>query len=466
MTSYELRPSTDAPPMPAAALGDGVATAVLYRNARWFTEIRWCVTAAVLLAGVLSRMIPGTIRSLGIVPPVYWPWLAGGILAAGNTVFCLLVRRLSSAPSRQLVEAVIWMQIVLDLLVLTGVVHALGSIDSLVATFYLLHITLACVFFGQVQSLLVIALAGVLYVGCVGLEVAGILPARSFFAEAIAGQRRDPALAMLLAGGAVFVWVAVWYMVGTLSRAVRDRDRKLETANRDLVAADEKMNRQVLRTTHDLKAPFSGIESSIQVLRLKHWDGFSDDVRDILGRIERRGQTLSRRIGDILLLGELRSNRRDDAASAPADLRDIIEAAVENVRELAQSRGVSIRTEVPEVSVMGDQRLFTILFGNLLSNAVCYSREGGEVEVGVTSNNGDVSVSVTDHGIGISAEALPRVFDEYFRTKEGMQYNAMSTGLGLAIVKKIAQDCALTVRLTSEQGSYTTFEVSFPRKGE
>lgn len=466
MATYELSPPKDSPPLPASADGDSMAKDLLRRNARWFTKVRWGITALVVMAGAAGWLAPETLRSLGLVPPVRWPWLTAAALAVANTGFGLLVRRLGDKSSRRLIEANIWLQIVLDLLILTVVVHIMGSIDSLVPCLYLLHITLACVFFGHAKSLLVTALAASLYLGCVILEVSGILAARSIFAGPPAVHLQDPFLAMLVAGVCVVVWVAVWYLVSTLSRAVRDRDRKLDAANRDLVAADERMNHQVLRTTHDLKAPFSGMETNIQMLRMKHWESLSPDVRAVLERIETRGQTLSRRIGDILLLGELRSRKGDDATLMSADLRAAVGAAVENVKELANGRRISIDVQVPEVAVAGDPGLFAILLGNLLSNAVCYSGENGQVEVRAAVEDGEVRVSVTDHGIGISEQALPLVFDEYFRTKEAAQANAMSTGLGLAIVKKIAQEFALGLRVTSKRGSGTTFEVLFPRKRE
>lgn len=461
MAIYELAPSSTSVPQVPGVHDGGMASAVLRRNVLWFTKIRWVTVAVALLVGLVSLLAPAKLRSLGIVPPVFWPWLMGFTLAAANTGFCFLVGRLGEAPSRVAVEANIWLQIVLDLLLLTVLVHIVGSIDSLIACVYLLHITLACVFFGRKESLLVTALAAVLYLGCVGLEISGVLPARSIFAYSLTVQQRGPVPAVLVAGFSVVLWVAVWYLVGTLSQAVRERDSRLDAANRELVAADERMNRQVLRTTHDLKAPFSGIESNIQVLRMKYSDSLPPEVRDILARIERRGQTLSRRIGDILLLGDLRS-QKSSGAPEPVDLGAAIDAAVDNVKERADSRGIVIDAQAPAVSVAGDQRRFAILFSNLLSNAVSYSLDGGQVEVRVKREDGRVHVSVADHGIGIEAEALPHVFDEYFRTKEAMQANAMSTGLGLAIVKKIAQDFGLGLRVTSEPGSGTVFDVTLP----
>ena len=100
-----------------------------------------------------------------------------------------------------------------------------------------------------------------------------------------------------------------------------------------------------------------------------------------------------------------------------------------------------------------------MLFGNLISNAVSYSHDGGNVEVRAKEDGGKVFVAVEDHGIGIKPSAVEFVFDEYYRTKEAAQFNRMSTGLGLAIVKEVAMELGLGVKVESELDKGTVFEV-------
>ena len=102
-------------------------------------------------------------------------------------------------------------------------------------------------------------------------------------------------------------------------------------------------------------------------------------------------------------------------------------------------------------------------FINLLSNAIDYSRPGGKVYV--SSHLGDQSerlVIIKDEGIGIPEDKLPRIFDEYYHTKEAKQHNKQSTGLGLAIVKHIAEINHIRIRVESPPGVGTSFELKFP----
>jgi signal transduction histidine kinase len=266
-------------------------------------------------------------------------------------------------------------------------------------------------------------------------------------------------LKLIAALSAVFVWVVVWYLASTLSKSVRKREEDLSRANMKLIRADEEMNKQVLRTTHELKAPFSGMESNIQLLKAKFWAEVPDEVREIIDRIEFRAQMLSRRIKEILELGDLKSTDVTRGSLESVDLKMVIDDSIEEVRERAKGRHITIDNAVSSLGVMGREKQLAMLFGNLISNAVSYSHDGENVEIRAREDGNKVFVSVEDHGIGIKPEAVDFVFDEYYRTKEAAQFNRMSTGLGLAIVKEVALELGLGVKVESELDKGTTFEV-------
>jgi two-component system phosphate regulon sensor histidine kinase PhoR len=104
-----------------------------------------------------------------------------------------------------------------------------------------------------------------------------------------------------------------------------------------------------------------------------------------------------------------------------------------------------------------------MLFSNLLGNAVIYSHEGGTVRVRCTPlEPGGAKVEIEDQGIGIPAEKLPRIFEEYFRTNEAVRHNKQSSGLGLAIVRQVAEAHGIHIRVESRPGVGTIFRVHLP----
>jgi signal transduction histidine kinase len=108
-----------------------------------------------------------------------------------------------------------------------------------------------------------------------------------------------------------------------------------------------------------------------------------------------------------------------------------------------------------------------MMFVNLLSNAVIYSRENGQVRVGCYRGpDSGAVVSIADDGIGIQWDKLPHIFEEHYRTNEAVQHNKESSGLGLAIVKNVAELYGIRIRVESRFGSGTKFELKFPAPDE
>jgi signal transduction histidine kinase len=188
----------------------------------------------------------------------------------------------------------------------------------------------------------------------------------------------------------------------------------------------------------------------------------SPPIRGILERIEIRAETLRERIKDILLLGELRTLIEKPVSRVAVNLQSIINSAVEELAEKAEEKKITVSVSIPPATVVSNDKQLQILFLNLISNAILYSYDGGKVDISAKQENNSTCVSISDHGIGIRPESLPRIFDEYFRTREAAEFNKLSTGLGLTIVKQISINLNLKIRVSSVEKEGTTFEVIIP----
>lgn len=463
MGTFELvslvRDSRTPEPPQKAELG----SALLLQNARWFMEVRWSVIGVFTAAGLVAALFPGSFWALGLVVTYAYFWaLAAGLIAA-NVAFLFVVRGFPQDAPRRSVKALLWCQIAVDLVMVTLLVHLIGSTRTFIPFVYLFHITLACIFFPRKESFLVTLGAAILYLLAVLGELAGVWPSMGILGEEAIIPPIRSSLALFSAGSAVFIWWVVWYLVSTLSEAVRRRDLRLSDANEQLKRVDQEMNRQMLMTVHELKVPFAGIESNIETLKVQHWAMIPPAAGAILERIDLQAQLLSERINEILFLGNLKSRDMSQESRSPVDVASLIDTVLKNVEQKAQERRIQFESRVPSIVVSGNIEQLTVLFTNLVSNAVLYSSEGGMVEISVREEKDDVHVLVADHGIGVRDDALPHIFDEFYRTKEGARFNRMSTGLGLAIVKEIARHFGLRIRVTSEQEKGTTFDVAIPK---
>ena len=165
-----------------AAGGGGISLPepLLVKNVLWFCRLRWIIIGILMAFGIVG-IFEDVIRRIGLHPPGNWPLLAGGVLTLSNAAFLIHASLLSRRGSASGTMINIWAQILTDLLVLTAVVHFLGSVRTYVPFTYLFHIVLACIFFSRRQSLLVTIIAGVLYAACIGAEYLRIIPPVNVF---------------------------------------------------------------------------------------------------------------------------------------------------------------------------------------------------------------------------------------------------------------------------------------------
>jgi len=233
--------------------------------------------------------------------------------------------------------------------------------------------------------------------------------------------------------------------------------RRLADMRRDFVA----------NVSHELKTPLSAIRGFAETLR----DGALDDPRTsrrFTDRILEQSQRLQALLHDLLILSRLESAELPLDLEETVDLTRVVRRAVEVVRPRARDKEIEIRVEGSSVpSLAGNSESLERLVLNLLENAVKYNRRGGHVAVRLTSfkrpgGTGQVVLEVTDDGIGIPSESLPRIFERFYRVDKGRSREEGGTGLGLAIVKHVAQVHDGRVEVESELGRGTTFRVRLP----
>ncbi|MDD4889393.1 MAG: HAMP domain-containing sensor histidine kinase [Phycisphaerae bacterium] len=452
-------PETSAGPLPTeptAALPDFL----LVQNILWFCRLRWFVVAFLLAFGLLG-WLPRVAERLGLQRPGLWPFAAAGVLLVGNVLFLASARVLARSESPRRARLNLWFQIVLDVLVLTAVVHFVGSLSTYALFAYLFHTVLACIFFSRRQSLAVTELTIGLYVLCVTAERSGLIQSTSILAggPANAGMRAVLTLNFLLALG---IWMVVWYLSSHLAAMVRHREADLAATNRRLEAAQVERSRHMLTTTHQLKAPFAAIDANVQLLLNGMCGPLSPEAKDVAERIAARCRRLAREIQEMLQLANLNSAAQRPPDTTRLDLAEVLGWCIRQVEPLAQQHGVAIDEELQPATVTAADDHLRMMLTNLLSNAIVYSRPGGRVSVRCGRGaDGEATVAVVDEGIGIAPEKLPRIFEEHYRTKEAVQHNKESSGLGLAIVRDVAELYRIQLTVTSRLNAGTTFQLAF-----
>ncbi|HKQ06210.1 MAG TPA: ATP-binding protein [Blastocatellia bacterium] len=212
--------------------------------------------------------------------------------------------------------------------------------------------------------------------------------------------------------------------------------------------------------SHELRTPLSIIRGETDVALTQDRD--PAEYKAALAIIQDEAKRLSRLVDDMLELA------RADAGQRPlrmADfyLNDLVDECCRAAQVLAAQKGISLQAEpAPDLSFSGDEDILRRMLLNLLDNAIKYTPAGGSVIVGIEAEAKAVRISVSDTGIGIPADALPQVFERFYRIAKARSRADGGSGLGLAIAKWAAEAHKGAIRVTSQLGRGSTFTVTLP----
>ncbi len=175
-------------------------------------------------------------------------------------------------------------------------------------------------------------------------------------------------------------------------------------------------------------------------------------------------------IGLLELINDLLDLSKIEAGMAvqyrkPLQLENLLEKVYESMLPEAEAKGLNLTLQVkhPIPRVNGDRSNLEGVFTNLVNNALKYTPEGGTITLRVKGEGKNVTVAVSDTGIGISQNDLPRIFDRFYRVKSDKTRQIIGTGLGLSIVKHIVEAHLGTISVESEEGGGSTFTVVLPK---
>ncbi|MDW8469506.1 MAG: phosphate regulon sensor histidine kinase PhoR [Burkholderiales bacterium] len=233
-----------------------------------------------------------------------------------------------------------------------------------------------------------------------------------------------------------------------LSQDVTGAER-LEAMRRDFVA----------NVSHELRTPLTVLIGFLETIRDLKLD--ADRVRDYVGLMAPQAERMKRLVEDLLTLSAL-----EHAPPPPADERIAVRPLLERLRADAESlsRGqhrISLAVDWAH-DLAGAESEIASAFANLVTNAVRYTPEGGEVRLSWRSGDWGAEFAVEDTGIGIAPEHLPRLTERFYRVDRGRSRETGGTGLGLAIVKHALARHNATLAIESTPGKGSRFAARFP----
>jgi CheY-like chemotaxis protein/anti-sigma regulatory factor (Ser/Thr protein kinase) len=214
--------------------------------------------------------------------------------------------------------------------------------------------------------------------------------------------------------------------------------------------------------SHELRTPLNAIIGFSDLMEAES-DGEQRTVpADWVRHIQSSGRHLLALVNDILDLAKIEAGRidlRPEPLALPATVAEV----VTGLRAVSDRKSLQVSTDVPALTVLADRIRLRQVLDNLLSNAIKFTPEGGQVRVSAEQTDTEVRLTVADTGVGIAAEDLKNVFDEFTQVGERAAREA-GTGLGLTLTKRLVESHGGSIELQSEPGVGSRFTVCLPRR--
>ena len=289
-----------------------------------------------------------------------------------------------------------------------------------------------------------------LYVARLGAPGTDVLleVGRSIEPEKQALQRLQAVLGGSIVGGLLLALAGGYALAGRALRPIR--------------AAVDSQRMFIADASHELRSPLAVIRANAEVLERHIEEPVSANKEAVADIISEAGR-LGRLVGQMLTLAQADSGQPSALVFSDVDFGEIAEDVGRTMRRLASQRWMTLETDIDHsIRLRGDpDRLRELLF-ILLDNAIKYSGNGAHVRLELHGTGRSATLRVNDSGPGIPPDALPYIFDRFYRVDKSRSRAAGGSGLGLAIAKWIAEAHGGAIRAESTVGAGTTFIVDLP----
>jgi PAS domain S-box-containing protein len=221
----------------------------------------------------------------------------------------------------------------------------------------------------------------------------------------------------------------------------------------------EAKSRLVAIVNHEVRTPLNSILGFAELLKLKRVGDLNDKQKRYLTNIESAGRHLLALVNDSLDLSKMAEGKMDLEVVEIA-VAAVVEEAADQVQPLVEESGLSIELIHPEIAchVVADRRRLLQILWNLLSNAIRHTPSGGKITISCHPAGKAVAITVTDTGIGMAADQLVRIFEDY--TQVGVK--ADGTGLGLPVSRRLAQLMDGDIGVVSKPAAGSSFTITLP----
>jgi signal transduction histidine kinase len=252
----------------------------------------------------------------------------------------------------------------------------------------------------------------------------------------------------------------------TLQQRVQHATRELQRTNDKLKILDETKDEFITMASHQLRTPLTSVKGYLSMVLEGDVGELNAQQTKLLTQSFASAQRMVYLISDLLNLSRLNTGKFVIEPS-PVDMRDVVQAEIDQLIETAKSREVSMTYENPASfpKLMLDETKIHQVVMNFLDNAIYYTPAGGKIVVALTETPQAIEFTVKDNGIGVPRSIQHKLFTKFYRAQNAQQARPDGTGVGLFMAKKVVVAQGGSIVFESEEGKGSTFGFRFAKRG-
>ena len=422
----------------------------------WLTRLRWVAVLGVFATiFTVSRFFQVSLE----VRPLY---TVAVFLAVYNGLFAWLVAVLQGRRFYKTMKLIANLQILLDLTCLAFLIHFSGGVENPFYFYFIFHIIIAGILLSRRETFILATYAVLIFLVIILAEQRGLL--RHYCLPGVFKVSLHENFIYVL--GVSFVFVSTMYiatyLTTSISNRLRERERSLTDANELLTEKDRIKSEYVLRVTHDLKEDLAAIHTCIEPVRKGLTGPLNDEQTNLLGRAKERSKQLIVYVDALLEITRLKLTEKLEMVEF--SVAELIREIADSIAPVASQKSLTFEVRIsPGIPLLKGVRVYVQeALLNILKNSLKYTLEGGQVTLQVQSDGQRLQVKVTDTGIGVPPEDLPKIFTEFYRARNAKALYKKGTGLGLSIAKKIVEMHRGEIGIESRLGKGTCVSFAIP----
>lgn len=425
--------------------------ASLKERLAWLTNLRWIAVISLLfcvpVAGEMFEYQIGFVEITNIAV----------ILIVINLLYFFIARYYPFRNEYQEL-AFLELQILIDLMIISFVIHYSGGIGNPFFFLYLVQVILSGIIFpGKLLPYFNAIFAALL------LTIWTILEHLVMVERYL--LRNEPASLAIIVTSLLAFYITNFagiYIINNFMIGYRSLKKIIDQKNVQLEKAIKDRSRTFRFAAHELKSPMIAIQSSLDVVKSLFSDDLRPEVKDMVYKAERRSSQVIDMVKEMITVTQYNLGMEKQVFEN-VNFDEWLSGIVNHHKPYADRKNIVLEYyHLPvQFNISIDVNGFEKLVRNLVSNALRYTLSGGRVGVGTFLNDFTYGFIVKDTGIGIPQEDLEKIFEEFYRSKNARETEQIGTGLGLNLVKEIVEHYGGEITVKSELGKGSEFKVEF-----